>query len=386
MSTKRQCLAIAYRWEFPPPTPVGEHGKFQYDLALVVCLTRSEIDGDNIQAPKTDARKRAVYRARLPKKGEASELADVSGTLGLVYPASGQHFHRRASAAEKLIGDAIIWALAEESLEPAASPLILIQGPIIPKLRGRLLYRGLDPKVRLFGLTYRIDWLQHIESCSRMIDGLGGNALSEIYPPPGIDKATRTWAGQTTTKDASKHYYHLESIVDPDECCANPDWQQNVERDAKLIIANCKPYKKNTGRFASQTPLPAPMAEAISDVRMRRNGEAHLIRLLQHLRSIARTEAKTIRAELIGSNGVKELVDILDPEEPSVPARRNAPKVVTEDTETQTLINMVPDDSHQIVKAASKEPPSKPPLDWSSEALVLAAFNSANLEELSDIH
>lgn len=186
-NTPIPCLALAYHWHLPPPDFKA------FDVILVVARYETSIPNsgsinERSQAPATVRR----YHAKLPPKPQIGRLSDVSGTLGLLFPIADERGERIASAFERLVADVLLWEMAEHEFGNERN-ILLLQGPLLHKLRGRLLYRGVSEKTALYSLTYNPRRFRAIEAAEQMEANLGEQGgLSPVYPPKGIDRATRS--------------------------------------------------------------------------------------------------------------------------------------------------------------------------------------------------
>jgi hypothetical protein len=211
-----------------------------------------------------------------------------------------------------------------------------------------------------------------------MIEDLGKRAIGKVYPPPGVDKSTRVWVGQKALGEGVRHYYHLETLLDPDYCCSTETWEKALEDDVTLVLNNCQPYSGQHKSFASLTPLPAPLSDAVCNVRMQRNAEAYLLCLLQHLRAIPAGETlDTIREILLGKEEITPLVRILDMI-PVVPKVEKSKKRLIEEMQGPRLMEVPQTDDYTVyAEAASAR------LDWTSERKIMQRFNNSEFSDLA---
>jgi hypothetical protein len=179
------CTGVAYEWVLEAPRPQGP------DFTLIIACCRVPSD-----SPEPLQISQAVFHAKFPPAGQPFHLTDVSGTLGLLWHATDESAQEKANAFERMLADALVWSIGQLAFSPVEEHIVLVQGPLIPKLRGRHLYRGYDPRVPIFSVTFNVDWFRRIEAAQATFLKLpGGHApsISNVYPPTAIDRATRSW-------------------------------------------------------------------------------------------------------------------------------------------------------------------------------------------------
>jgi len=209
-------------------------------------------------------------------------LGDVSGTLGLLWPASDKLADQKAAAFERLLADAIQWLLANETFDSSHHNVVLLQGPLIPKLRGRLLYRGISTEVPIYTTTYQTEWFKRIEAAQITFEFLPRATNKEpvvgsLYPPRGIDCSTRSWVCASAMNDP----FHFEIIANSWDCCKEPDWLTHREQDIKSLLGRKILIETDKG-----IPLPGPLAKATELVQKIRQREQEYLRLARFFRDM----------------------------------------------------------------------------------------------------
>ncbi|RMD60963.1 hypothetical protein D6833_08875, partial [Candidatus Parcubacteria bacterium] len=135
--------------------------------------------------------KRYVFDTRTGQSQLVDE--DLSGTLGLLSPWQRPENSEAAARLERAIAEAQMWALywaieqAHQTVGQGNRVAILLQGPLLPKLRGRIQYRMIDfDKIALYALTTDPLWVRKLSEGGT----LGAPPLGE-----GRDSAKHKWAG-----------------------------------------------------------------------------------------------------------------------------------------------------------------------------------------------
>lgn len=288
------CTAIAYDWVIPPAdTP-------DYDVTLILATCRVKFDPEKPADELAQTWKHAsavdqIYHAQLPRSANALGLEDVSGTLGLLWPASDKLAERKAAAFERLLADTILWILAGESFHESERAIVLLQGPLIPKLRGRLLYRGVSDRIAIYTATYQTEWFKRIEGAQNTFAYLARSTddlpvVGALYPPRGIDRGTRSWVCASSRHDA----FHFEIVANMWDCCQDPAWldQRVVEIEALL----CKRVLFETDKLVL---LPGPLGKATEAVRNARKRELEFLRLARYFRNLHLSD--TTKFQRLGS-------------------------------------------------------------------------------------
>ncbi len=253
-------VAIAYDWFL---TPVDFH---DFDIVLNVgCF---------------DSRKQEswarTYHARLPEKRSAGHQSDVSGNLGMFFPVSDDGAGNRAAASERLAADAIVWELAQLDFS-GVETLLLLQGPLLPKLRGRLLYRGVPKEVAIWILTWQPEWFWRLEASEQLlrnIEGKGTTFISPMYPPEGIDRASRCWV----CRREEKSVYHFEVLTNTWDCVEAKGWEGKYADQIAALIASVE------GDTEEHLPLPRALELARNAAKQRCDLEKEFVWFLPQLR------------------------------------------------------------------------------------------------------
>ena len=226
MSAPKQLLAIAYKWLLAPP----ELGDF--DVVLFLSSCRAKFGG--AEAVTIDVPTTRTYHAKLPPKETRRELSDVSGTIGLLHPISDEYAMHKASAFERFVADCVLWLLAEQDFS-AEKTIVLLQGPMLPKLRGRFLSRGLSERVSVYALTYQPEWFRRIEAAEQSYRGLktaNRCGVGGVYPPKALDKGTRSWVYRSLECSP----YHFEVITNVWDCCrTDGEWLAQARAEVQEL-------------------------------------------------------------------------------------------------------------------------------------------------------
>jgi hypothetical protein len=279
------CTAVAYDWLLPPA------GVRDYDVTLILASCRAQFDpADTPGALEKIWQKAAVservYHAQFPRKATALGLEDVSGTLGLLWPASDKLAERKAAAFERLVADAILWLLAGETFDGPDRRMVLLQGPLIPKLRGRLLYRGISGEIPVYTATYQTEWFKRIEAAQNTFDYLPHSAADQpiigaLYPPRGIDRGTRSWVCASGRHDP----FHFEIVANMWDCCQDPQWLDKRATEIAALLS-----KKMLFETDKPVQLPGPLGKATETVRTARKREQEYLRLARFFRGLRLTD------------------------------------------------------------------------------------------------
>lgn len=257
-------IAIAYEWVL---VPIDFH---DYDLILNVGCSDSAVH----PAPRV-----VTYRATLPGRRNHHAQSDVAGNLGLIVPVSDDSAEKRAAASERLIADAIIWELSKIKFGNEKTSL-LIQGPMLPKLRGRLLYRGIPPHIAIWAVTWQPEWFWRLEASQQMLrnidylPGDGQGIVSAMYPPEGIDRASRSWV----CKRAEKAVYHFEVLINTWDAVGATRFEKRGETEIPSFVGDL-PSSSNGAPY-----LPAAMRSASEAVNEQSELERGFLWLLPLLR------------------------------------------------------------------------------------------------------
>ncbi|MDB5392409.1 MAG: hypothetical protein JWM11_8055 [Planctomycetaceae bacterium] len=243
-------IAIAYEWRSVPTFVAG--------CDVILSLSRVErfigedplVDSEGVC--KSDTVESVAYKLEFPERIPSDGQLDVSGTLGLF----GKGESRSSEIFERYLADAVLWEIAAiEWSHPVRSALFIL-GPIIPKLRGRLYYRYLDPKLSVVGVTHSPEWI------SRMIGSVDRSASStskEIrwegpLPALSLDAGSRTFAGiwDGVARCA------IEIITNTWDPLNYKEWWSEKEEMLHRVWQS----GSGAGGLVSQTAIPAPMIEA----------------------------------------------------------------------------------------------------------------------------
>ncbi|REK29529.1 MAG: hypothetical protein DWQ45_22180 [Planctomycetota bacterium] len=210
----RSAIAIAYDWKFMPPGLSGCH------LLLTVARVEGKLrDGSALQRSKawleTDSDKLVItYRMSFPAGGMRPAVGDLTGNVGLLGP-HNPGTSERSGIFERTLSDAILWKLSTSNLirsSVAEQPIVLCQGPLLPRLRGRMFYRCLMPEIVLLFITSDARWLQSLVSSSG-----GGVTTSQQrasitwngpIPPLQVDAGSRAFFARS-----GEYCHHVEVVA-----------------------------------------------------------------------------------------------------------------------------------------------------------------------------
>jgi hypothetical protein len=143
---------------------------------------------------------------------------DVSGVLGLLSPWGSADDREAHDQFERALAEVQMWALyacLERAKKANGRSVILIEGPLLPKLRGRILYRMLDfERVSLYVVTSEPRWVRHLLKGSSLQGGAesgdgttprAGPAVvyewTEPIPALALDASTREFVGRRLGND-----------------------------------------------------------------------------------------------------------------------------------------------------------------------------------------
>jgi hypothetical protein len=266
----RRFVAIGFQWKLAPT--------IVEDFHALLCVVR--VDGILTKAsPKIlwrywheeSQQHHLSYRVAFPPPGKAEgDTFDVSGVLGLMGPGHAAVEDKATEALERAVADAIVWELSSCSLNSSAPEqvVVLIDGPLLPKLRGRLYYRLLDHRLPLFFVTYRHEWLKHLlrgrrpENTSRTSEIGPGIAWFGPSPPLAVDAPSRVFLSSASGEVL--HHVEIPANTLP-VTLAKDHWSQMRELCESVFQAQWLPAAEATGNSEPRwATLPAPLAAASS--------------------------------------------------------------------------------------------------------------------------
>jgi hypothetical protein len=259
------CTGIAYEWLLEPPHPDG------HDFTLIVAASRTALGSTN----QMDLRHH-IYHAKFPPAGQPFQLTDVSGTLGLLWQTTDQIAQQKAETFERMLADALMWNIGDLEFPPTDEHVVLIQGPLIPKLRGRYLYRGIDPRIPIYSVTFHMEWFRRIEAAQTAIAKLPRShqpQVGNVYPPKAVDRATRAWVCRLPRDQEPAEPLHFEVIANMWDCCdrgTGGDWldERKSEIEALTKTANLEAISEH-----NDTRLPRALALATREAKQWRTFE-----------------------------------------------------------------------------------------------------------------
>lgn len=172
-------------------------GKDTRHVATTVCYRQGLND-------TTNAVRCFDHRFVLDMRADHSLRSDVdlSGLLGLLSPWRRPDDKDAHADLERALSDVLLWtlyrALDATKEEPA---VILLQGPLLPKLCGRIYYRMLDVrKIPLFIITSEPRWLATLTAAMRSTSSASGRSASGLewagpIPDLALDAPGREFVG-----------------------------------------------------------------------------------------------------------------------------------------------------------------------------------------------
>lgn len=157
--------------------------------------------------------------------------SDVSGVLGLLSPWGAAKPDAQHGAFERAVADAQMWLIQEALRRASASSrsMLMLQGPLLPKLRGRLFYRFVDyTNTPLYVVTsdprWRAQVLGALQDSSLLFDGrepretardAGGYVWAGPIPDGRLDRGGRVFIGWRNGESAI-HVYVPSNTVAPE--------------------------------------------------------------------------------------------------------------------------------------------------------------------------
>jgi hypothetical protein len=251
----RMCVAIAYAWR---QAPVGFD---QIDVTVAVAKRESALQGA-VEARQLELTGTAtssvepfaspltsVYWARLDPKIPDYDLSDVEGAFGLL--GSSGRGEPKSISFERLLADLLMRELEAHTFDLSRRTIILLQGPMIPKLRGRLLYRVISNQLAVFAITWQRNIFDRLEGARylerAMLSPQEGRAtLSYVYPSKQLDRATRHWVARLGSAKEPGPSFHVETLVDG----MSGAWQAVAEEDIRVVLA----ADSAASQFSAETP------------------------------------------------------------------------------------------------------------------------------------
>lgn len=314
-----RCVAIAYEWKFAPITV--------RDFSILLTLAKADgvLNGDSTKLLDTWSKEYTSsysYRVQLPPAAGLRQNSDVAGLFGLLGPDRMPASEERAAAFERAVSDAIMWELAATRFEKDAAgvhPIVLLQGPLLPKLRGRLFYRYVDPQLPVLVVTSQPEWLVHLVKDVRpkhAVDTAHARALlawEGPFPPLAIDSGSRAFLGTRS----NRVQYHVEVPANAWDTKLGESWW-TARRE--LCEAAFSDRLRVAPPGAQVPPLPAPLAAASLRARQRLKqdcavefGFAHFAAFYERMdgypaKPREKRRTKDIRAPELCYNTIRELV------------------------------------------------------------------------------
>ena len=168
--------------------------------AAAVAVLRQQLH-DTRSPPEVVLERRYVLTP--PEMPSVQFGKDISGVVGLLAPCGAANDGTATSWFERTISDVTLWALystfGQGEMQGDRRNLVLLQGPFLPKLRGRFFYRRPANGIRLYVVTPDLQW------SSRLIGSIAASSPSERsdgwyawsgpYPDLGLDYPGRSFVG-----------------------------------------------------------------------------------------------------------------------------------------------------------------------------------------------
>jgi hypothetical protein len=234
-----------------------------------------------------------------PKLTRAS-TDDVSGVLGFLSPWGSTEDREAHEQLERALSDLQMWALyaclKKEKSQPKGRSAILIQGPLLPKLRGRILYRMFDVEnCSLYVVSSDPRWVNLLIKGNDCQDGASAPAGSDAIadqsaryawtgpmPDVGLDNPMREFVGYRS----GKHEVH---VVVP----ANTLPARNASRFWTQCRQDLEELFKSPTKLDAQcgAMLPAVLCLAIDDAKESQDAILNALRGPRPMAPAAQTAA-----------------------------------------------------------------------------------------------
>lgn len=178
---------------------------------------------------------------------------------------------------------------------------------MLPKLRGRLMYRGISEQVSVYALTYQPEWFPRLEAAEqryRVLHDAQRVGLGPIHPPKAQDRGTRSWV----YRSAEGVPLHVELVTNAwDTGKPDHDWVTRIETEI-IELVNPNLQERDDSSLLS---LPVPLSRALKDVNSMKERERIFVSFLLGLRN-ARYDALGITAATPQGNIARHLAANMD--------------------------------------------------------------------------
>jgi hypothetical protein len=239
-SPSNSYTAIAFDWF----SSLGE----PYMLHLIYYIVKVTPDG--ISEEKVD-----TCNIEFDEFDISPKVKGSSQTVGLIPKTSFYYDEKKAAVFERNLADIIINILYK--IFKNNEKCVILQGPLFPKLVGRLGYRRFDREKIIAAITFQPEWLPQVAVKSliwnkEIMDAIGGIFFKPPYPPNdpnkygcadipssnGLTETMKTWGIVSSGKDEEdkKLLYALDMF------CQFPyrsDSQESLWIDKIKIIKQC---------------------------------------------------------------------------------------------------------------------------------------------------
>jgi hypothetical protein len=266
----RRCVAISYAWRLAPTIVRDFHA-----LLSVVRLDGVLKRGDHRELWRewTEEVPREISNYRIsfePEKQSKEDDGDISGVLGLLGTGRSTEQRVACEAFERAVSDALVWELSSIDLKRRKEgfPLLLVEGPILPKLRGRLYYQFIASDLPLLFVTYKREWVR------QLLNGRKG----ESAPASAAELTKVVWEGPIPSLpiDSSRRcflcscagevLYHVEfpaNTLPAEE--AKDKWDYTRDFCESLFCDNWSPPSDDSVSFSDPraASLPVPLAASV---------------------------------------------------------------------------------------------------------------------------
>jgi hypothetical protein len=210
------------------------------------------------------------YQHRLNPKHFRSSSNDVSGTFGLL---GNKENEQRIASFERAVADLVhVNASAALHASEAEEAVLFIRGPMIPKLRGRLLMSAISREIQVYSVTEDRAQLECMDlqanpegaSYEQILGDMKDGEIRGTIPPAGLDKGTRSWLAR---RDGALMHFELVANMHRGELTG--DWLKARESEIYRCFADgaltnfAAAVKLEIEGFygvptANQPPLPIP--------------------------------------------------------------------------------------------------------------------------------
>lgn len=326
---------IAYGWVIAP------HGVSDFDVSLI-SVGCDEDGGSTVNS---------TLHIKLKGTVRTADVHDISGILGLLWGGSDSADMERCVEFERAVADAILWQI--EGLRKANEGkrrLILIQGPMLPKLRGRFQYRMPSRECVICTVTYQREWLRRMAMSTEDLERLQSHQsegaeirLGSIFPPTAVDTGARTWLAKFNA-----HPYQLECVTST-QTGKESVWVKDMERDILEAFKHPSPLKVANGEEVS---LPKALKMATETCMNQCELERHWLSVHSKLSMAKAYNKKTDTVPLHIRRSIERLRDDVseDAGKVSLKAAGDTDWQCPSEAQVRKLLMAAPDDLRALAK------------------------------------